>query len=111
MDRQKIENALEELKWCGYITAHYTSYKFTDAGRNYTRKTSGNTWNHITEYTGSYGSYLWARREPRYKDSWTFIPFSQVTEEQFADFCKYYNINTEEPTKLVICNEVEFMDI
>ena len=108
MDRQKIENALEELKQLGYITAYYTSYKFTDAGRNYTRKTSGNTWICITEYTGS---YLWARREPRYKDSWTFIPFSQLTEEQFADFCKYYNINTEEPPKLVIYNEVEFMDI
>ena len=109
MDRQKIENALEELKRRGYITAqHYTSYKLTDAGRNYTRKTSGNTWSHITECTGS---YLWIRREPRYKESWTFIPFSQVTEEQFTDFCKYYNINTEEPKKLIICNEVEFMDI
>lgn len=108
MDRQKIENALEELKRRGYITVYYTSYKFMDAGRNYTRKTSGNTWSHITEYTGS---YLLARRAPRYKESWTFILFNKVTEEQFADFCKYYNINTEEPTKLVICNEVEFMDI
>lgn len=79
-----------------------------DAERNYTRKTSGNTWNHITEYSGS---CLLARLEPRYKDSWTFIPFNKVTEEQFADFCKYYNINTEEPKKLVICDEVEFMDI
>ena len=86
MDRQKIENALEELKRRGYITADYNLYKFTDAGCNYTRKTSGNTWIRITEYTGSYGSYLWARREPRYKDSWTFILFSQLTEEQFADF-------------------------
>ena len=108
MDRQKIKNALEELKRHGYITEHYTSYKFTDAGRNYTRKISGNTWIHITEYSGS---CLLARLEPRYKDSWTFIPFNKVTEEQFADFCKYYNINAEEPTKLVICNEVEFMDI
>ena len=108
MDRQKIENALEELKRRGYITAHYTSYKFTDAGRNYTRKTSGNSWIHITDYAKS---SLWVRREPRYKESWTFIPFNQVTEEQFVDFRKYYNINAEEPTKLVICNEVEFMDI
>ena len=108
MDRQKIENALEELKRRGYITAHYTSYKFTDAGRNYTRKTSGECWFNIT---GHIKSYLLARREPRYKESWTFIPFNKVTEEQFADFCKYYNINTEEPAKLVICNKVEFMDI
>ena len=107
MDRQKIENALEELKRLGYII-EYTSYKFTDAGRNYTRKTSGNSWIHITDYTKS---SLWVRREPRYKELWTFIPFNQVTKEQFADFCKYYNINVEEPTKLVICNEVEFMDI
>lgn len=108
MDRQKIENALEELKRLGYIIKYYASYQFTDAGRNYTRKTSGNSWIRITE---SANSSLWTRREPRYKDSWTFIPFNQVTEEQFADFCKYYNINTEEPTKLVIWNEVEFMDI
>ena len=108
MVRQKIENALEELKRLDYITEDYASYKFTDAGRNYTRKTSCNSWMHITDYTKS---SLWVRREPRYKNSWTFIPFNQVTEEQFMDFCKYYNINTEELTKLVICNEVEFMDI
>lgn len=108
MDRQKIENALEELKRLGYIIESYSFYEFTDAGRNYTLKTSGNSWIRITE---SANSSLWVRRSPRYKDSWTFIPFNQVTEEQFADFCKYYNINTEEPTKLVICNEVEFMDI
>ena len=89
MVRQKIENALEELKRLGYITEDYVSYKFTDAGCNYTRKTSCNSWIHITEYTGS---YLLARREPRYKESWTFIPFNKVTEEQFADFCKYYNM-------------------
>lgn len=107
MDRQKIENALEELKRLDYII-EYTSYEFTDAGCNYTRKTSGNSWIYITDYAKS---SLWVRREPRYKDSWTFIPFNQVTEEQFADFCKYYNINAEEPKKLVICDEVEFMDI
>ena len=108
MVRQKIKNALEELKRLGYITEDYVSYKFTDAGYNYTRKTSCNSWMHITDYAKS---SLWVRREPRYKNSWTFIPFNQVTEEQFMDFCKYYNINTEEPRKLVICNEVEFMDI
>ena len=108
MDRQKIENALEELKLLSYITEGYASYKFTDAGRNYTRKTSCDRWIYITDHTKS---SLWVRREPRYKDSWTFIPFNQITEEQFADFCKYYNINAEEPTKLVIWNEVEFMDI
>lgn len=108
MDRQKIENALEELKLLGYIIEGYASYKFTDAGRNYIRKTSCDRWIYITDHTKS---SLWVRREPRYKDSWMFIPFNQVTEEQFMDFCKYYNINAEEPTKLVIWNEVEFMDI
>ena len=58
MDRQKIENALEELKRLGYII-EYTSYEFTDAGRNYTRKTSGNSWIHITDYAKS---SLWVRR-------------------------------------------------
>jgi hypothetical protein len=51
------------------------------------------------------------RRNPRRKDSWSFVSISLVTEEQFEDFCKYYNINVEEPKKLEICDEVEFMDI
>lgn len=108
MDRQKIENALEALKRLGYITEYYDSYKFTDAGHNYTRKTSGNSWLQITQYSNS---SLWVRQNPNRKDSWTFRSINRVTEEQFEDFCKYYNINVEEPTKLVICDEVEFMDI
>ena len=108
MDRQKIENALEELKRRGYITNYYNSYKFTEAGHVYTHKTSGNSWINITQYSNS---SLWVRQNPRRKDSWTFRLFNLVTEEQFEDFCKYYNINVEEPKKLEICDEVEFMDI
>lgn len=108
MDRQKIKNALEKLEQLGYITEFYDSYKFTEAGHNYTHKTSGNSWLYITQYSNS---SIWIRRSPRRKDSWSFVSINLVTEEQFADFCKYYNINVEEPTKLVICDEVEFMDI
>ena len=108
MDRQKIENALEELKRRGYITNYYNSYKFTEAGHVYTHKTSGNSWINITQYSNS---SLWVRQNPRRKDSWTFSSFNLVTEEQFEDFCKYYNIKVEEPKKLEICDEVEFMDI
>ena len=126
MDRQKIENALDELKRRGYITNYYNSYKFTEAGHNYTHKTSGNSWLYITQYSNS---SIWIRRSPRRKDSWSFVSinlvtenprrkdswtfrsFNLVTEEQFEDFCKYYNINVEEAKKLEICDEVEFMDI
>lgn len=108
MDRKRIENALEELKRLGYITKYYDSYKFTEAGHVYTHKTSGNSWINITQYSNS---SLWVRQNPRRKDSWTFRSFNLVTEEQFEDFCKYYNINVEEPKKLEICDEVEFMDI
>lgn len=108
MDRKRIENALEELKRLGYITKYNDSYRFTDAGHNYTSRISGNSWINITQYSNS---SLWVRQNPRRKDSWTFISIDSVTEEQFADFCKYYNINAEEPKKLVICDEVEFMDI
>ena len=108
MDRQKIENALEELKRRGYITNYYNSYKFTEAGHVYTHKTSGNSWINITQYSNS---SLWVRQNPRRKDSWTFRSFNLVTEEQFEDFCKYYNIKVEEPKKLEICDEIEFMDI
>ena len=108
MDRQKIENALEELNRRGYITNYYNSYKFTEAGHVYTHKTSGNSWINITQYSNS---SLWVRQNPRRKDSWTFRSFNLVTEEQFEDFCKYYNIKVEEPKKLEICDEIEFMDI
>lgn len=108
MDRQKIENALEELKRLGYITEYYDSYKFTDAGHNYTQKTSRNSWIQITQYGNS---SLWVRQNPSRKDSWTFISIDRVTEEQFADFCKYYNINVEDDKQLEIYNEIEFMDI
>ena len=108
MDRKRIEIALDELKRLGYITKYSDPYRFTDAGHNYTRRTSNNSWINITQYGNS---SLWVRQNPRRKDSWTFISYEHVTEEQFADFCKYYNINAEEPTKLVICDEVEFMDI
>lgn len=108
MDKQKIENALEELKQLGYITEYYGSYKFTEAGHNYTSKKSGNSWIQITQYGIS---SLWVRQNPKYKDSWTFVSINSVTEEQFADFCKYYNINVEDDKQLEIYNEIEFMDI
>ena len=108
MDRQKIENALEELERLGYIVKYSESYKFTEAGHVYTSRRSGNSWIYITQYSNS---SLWVRRNPRRKDSWSFVSINLVTEEQFEDFCKYYNINVEEPKKLEICDEVEFMDI
>ena len=108
MDRQKVENALEELKQLGYIAKYDGSYKFTARGHDYTRAASRNSWIFITQYNNS---SLWVRRVPRRNDSWAFTSIDRVTEEQFVDFCKYFNINVEEPTKLVICDEVEFMDI
>jgi hypothetical protein len=108
MDIQKVENALEELKQLGYITKYDGSYKFTEAGHNYTRKASRNSWIFITQYRNS---SLWVRRVPRRNDSWAFTSIERVTEEQFEDFCKYFNIKAEGPLKLVICDEVEFMDI
>lgn len=108
MDRKKIEIALEKLKELGYIVACDYTYRFTEQGHNYTEQTSGDAWVWITK---SNNSSLWVRRNLRYKGSWTFVPVERVTEEQFEDFCKYYNITIEEPKKLVICDEVEFMDI
>ena len=108
MDGKRVEKALEELKQLGYIFKYGGSYRFTDAGHNYTRRASGNSWIYISQYDNS---SLWIRRNPRRNDSWAFTSISSVTEEQFKDFCNYFNINVEEPSKLVICNEVEFMDI
>jgi len=108
MDKQKIEKALKELEQLGYIIKYNGSYRFTGSGHDYTHKASGNSWLFITQYGNS---SLWIRRNPQRNDSWAFTSIDSITEEQFEDFCKYYNINVEDPKELVICNEVEFMDI
>lgn len=108
MDRKKVEAAIEELKQLGYITKYGNSYRFTGPGHDYTHKASGNSWIYVTQYNNT---SLWIRRNPQINDSWAFTSIDSITEEQFDDFCKYFNINVDEPSKLVICNEVEFMDI
>ena len=108
MDSGKIERALEELKSLRYIVKYGNSYKFTETGHGYTRRKSSNSWIMITQYNNT---ELWVRENPRRKDSWRFMSFDRITEEQFNDFCKYYDIKIEEPKQLEICNEIEFMDI
>jgi hypothetical protein len=110
MQQEKVLDALNILKERGIIdnSNNYNTFLFTIAGREFTKKKSENSWIAITNRELM---YLWARYDVKFKDSWTFIKIRDLTEEQFTDFCEYYNINAKDDKQLEIFNEIEFMDI
>jgi len=91
MQKEKVLEALNVLKERGIISEYYEDrFVFTGSGRQFTKQKSGNSWISITNYNIK---YLWARYNVKDKDSWTFIKVSDLTEEQFNDFCKYFEVN------------------
>lgn len=93
MQKEKVLEALNILKERGIINTpadFYDRFVFTAQGRDFTKKKSGNSWISITN--GEL-KYLWARYNIKVNDSWTFIKVSDLTEEQFDDFCKYFEVN------------------
>ena len=107
MDLGKIDKVLEKLLELHYIEKYDSGYKFTAVGRNYTRQKSGNGWTYLSRVSNK---ELWLCDNNKFS-SWRFVPTILITEEEFHDFCEYYNINVEDDKQLVICDEVEFMDI
>ena len=107
MDLGKIDKVLEKLLELHYIEKYDSGYKFTAVGRNYTRQKSGNGWTYLSRVSNK---ELWLCDNNKFS-SWRFVPIILITEEEFHDFCEYYNINVEDDKQLVICDEVEFMDI
>ncbi len=93
MQKEKVLEALNILKERGIINNppdYDTRFVFTEPGRQFTKQKSGNSWISITN---SDLRYLWARYNVKVNDSWTFINISDLTEEQFDDFCKYFEVN------------------
>lgn len=93
MQKEKVLEALNILKERGIISnppAYDNKFMFTEAGRYFTKKKSENSWIAITNCELK---YLWARYNVKVKDSWTFIKIEDLTEEQFDDFCKYFEVN------------------
>jgi hypothetical protein len=106
MDLEKIDKVLEKLLELHYIEKYDSGYKFTVTGRSYTRQKSGNGWIYLSR-VGNKELWLCDNKF----SSWRFVPTILITEEEFEDFCKYYNINAEDDKQLKIYNEIEFMDI
>jgi len=106
MDLEKIDKVLEKLLELHYIEKYDSGYKFTVTGRSYTRQKSGNGWIYLSRVGNK---ELWLC-DNKYS-AWRFVPSILMTEEEFEDFCKYYNINVEDDKQLKIYNEIEFMDI
>ena len=91
MQKEKVLEALNILKERGIIISNSDNrFVFTGQGRQFTKQKSGNSWISITN--GEL-KYLWARYNVKDKDSWTFIKIEDLTEEQFDDFCKYFEVN------------------
>lgn len=93
MQKEKVLEALNILKERGIIDNppdYDTRFVFTGKGGQFTKEKSGNRWIAITNCDLK---YLWARYNVKDKDSWTFINVSDLTEEQFDDFCKYFEVN------------------
>ena len=106
MDLVKIDKALEKLLELHYIEKYGSGYKFTAVGCNYTSQKSGNGWIYLSR-VGNKELWLYNNKF----SSWRFVPTIRITEEEFSQFCEYYNINVEDDKQLEIYNEVEFMDI
>lgn len=106
MDLGKIDKVLEKLLELHYIEKYGSVYKFTAAGRSYTRQKSGNGWTYLSRVGNK---ELWLC-DNKYS-AWRFVPTILITEEEFRQFCEYYNINVEDDKQLEIYNEIEFMDI
>ena len=107
MDLAKIDKALEKLLELHYIEKYGSGYKFTAVGCNYTSQKSGNGWIYLSRVGNK---ELWLYNNNKFS-SWRFVPTIRITEEEFSQFCEYYNINVEDDKQLEIYNEVEFMDI
>jgi len=90
MQEEKVLEALNVLKERGIIISNsYNRFVFTGQGRQFTKQKSGNSWISITN--GNL-KYLWARYNVKVNDSWTFIKIEDLIEEQFDDFCNYFEI-------------------
>ena len=93
MDKERVNNALNNLLERKLIEVYNAHYDFTILGNEFTWKKSFNRWCSITT-DNNY--HLWIRRYPSNNSSWDFISFDEITEEQFEDFCNYYEIKNKE---------------
>ena len=90
MERSKIQKALQNLLDRKFIIKDevYGHYRFLPAGEEFTNNKSNNSWAGIVFQDRE----LWVRRDPKNSRSWHFIRYDEVTNEQFEDFCNYFEI-------------------
>lgn len=90
MERSKIQKALQNLVDRKFIIKDeiYGHYRMLDAGDKFTYNKSKNTWAGIVWKDKE----LWVRGKPGNNGTWQFINYNEVTNEQFEDFCNYFEI-------------------
>lgn len=90
MERSKIQKALQNLLDRKFIIKDevYGHYRMLDAGDKFTYNKSKNTWAGIVWQDKE----LWVREEPGDNKTWHFIKYPEITNEQFEDFCNYFEI-------------------
>lgn len=108
MDKAKIEDALQNLLDRKLIKYNQGHYYFTSGGWEYTENRSRSSWCDITwHYDGK--DRLWIPFkifENEHDWDWTFVEYDEVTEEQFANFCKYFDINMQIDDNLLDLDDI-----
>ena len=90
MDRTRLFKALDILVNRNLIIKEKNGYyRFLEDGKKYVEGKCGYSWNYVVWF----GKELWVRYNLQNPDSWTFIKIEDVTEEQFNDFCQFYEIS------------------
>lgn len=110
MDSKRIEDALQILVSKGYCEnkSPIPGYKYhlIEVGNNFTRARSHDIWMHLV-CTNSLWVPVWIHNKRTRNYEWDWVTFKDVTEEQFALFCEYFDIVNDlaEMEKAVYINE------
>lgn len=90
MVRSKIQDALQNLVNRKFIIRDevHGHYIFLEAGQEFTNNKSIDMWACIVWMDKE----LWVREEPGNNKTWHFVNYNEITNEQFEDFCNYYEI-------------------
>lgn len=108
MDKAKIEDALQNLLDRKLIKPHNNIYTFTSEGWGYSENRSRNSWCDITWHYDD-KDRLWVPFkifENEHDWDWTFIEYDEVTEEQFTNFCKYFDIDVQIDNDLLDLDDI-----
>ena len=85
-------------------------YGFTRMGNEYTHRCSGDGWLRLNYYSNN----LWVPDMscialPIDEWVWSFRNYDEIKEEQYAAFCKYFEIPIEENNQVILDDDDDFV--